>query len=546
MIKKIIAIAALAAVSAAGNVYACTSLIAAPGATQQGSSMITYAADSHVLYGELYNQPAADHPKGAMRKVIDWDGNKYLGEIPEVAHTYATIGNMNEHGLTIAESTWGGRHELAGSGLIDYGSLIYITLQRARTAREAIKVMTDLVDKYGYASEGESFSIADPDEVWVMEMIGKGKDDPGAVWVARRVPDNCISGHANHSRIHKFPLKDKETLYSKDVISFARKKGYFSGKDEDFSFSRAYAIYDMGALRGCDARVWSYFNRFAPEGSMDKFLPWILRGEGDPMPLWIEPAKKLSAADLKNMMRDHYEGTPLDMTKDIGAGPFDVPYRWRPMGYKVDGVEYTHERAIATQQTGFSFVADMNKNRHDAMRGILYFGTDDANTCVYLPVFSSTPKPPYELSHGNGDILTLSWDANFWVNNYVANQAYNRYSQMIPDIRRVQSGLEDGIEEAIGKASADIASMSYADAQTYLADVTNFWTTKATKDYKNLGDMLFVKYLDGNIKAQNEDGSFSRDEHGVAKGLMFGGYNERYYRSIVNEQGDRLRVVDVK
>ena len=234
------------------------------------------------------------------------------------------------------------------------------------------------------------------------------------------------------------------------------------------------------------------------------------------------------------------------MTKDIGAGPFDVPYRWRPMGYKVDGVEYTHERAIATQQTGFSFVADMNKNRHDAMRGILYFGTDDANTCVYLPVFSSTPKPPYELSHGNGDILTLSWDANFWVNNYVANQAYNRYSQMIPDIRRVQSGLEDGIEEAIGKASADIASMSYADAQNYLADVTNSWTTKATKDYKNLGDMLFVKYLDGNIKAQNEDGSFSRDEHGVAKGLMFGGYNERYFRSIVNEQGDRLRVVDVK
>lgn len=546
MIKQIIAAGALsAAVMTAPQALACTSLIAAPGATASGSAMITYAADSHVLYGELYNQPAADHPAGAMRKIIDWDSNKYRGEIPEVAHTYATIGNMNEHGLTIAESTWGGRPELEGSGLIDYGSLIYITLQRAKTAREAVKVMTELVRKYGYASEGESFSIADPAEVWIMEMIGKGKSDPGAVWVARRVPDGCISGHANHSRIHRFPLKDKETLYSPDVISFARKQGYFDGKDKDFDFSRAYAVYDMGALRGCDARVWSYFNRFAD--GMDKYLPWILRGEGEELPLWVEPdKKKLTSADLKDMMRDHFEGTPLDMTKDIGAGPFDVPYRWRPMSYKVDGVEYTHERAIATQQTGFSFVADMNAGRHDAMRGILWFGTDDANTCVYLPVFSSTPRPPYELSHGNGDMLTLSWDANFWVNNYVANQAYNRYSQMIPDIRAVQSGLENGIAADVDKAAADIAGLSYPKAQAYLADVTNNWATKATRDYKALGDMLLVKYMDGNIKPQNEDGSFKRTEDGIPVSPKFGGYNDRYFRSIVNEQGDRLRVVDVK
>lgn len=546
MIKQIIAAGALsAAVMTAPQALACTSLIAAPGATASGSAMITYAADSHVLYGELYNQPAADHPAGAMRKIIDWDSNKYRGEIPEVAHTYATIGNMNEHGLTIAESTWGGRPELEGSGLIDYGSLIYITLQRAKTAREAVKVMTDLVKKYGYASEGESFSIADPAEVWIMEMIGKGKSDPGAVWVARRVPDGCISGHANHSRIHRFPLKDKETLYSPDVISFARKQGYFDGRDKDFDFSRAYAVYDMGALRGCDARVWSYFNRFAD--GMDKYLPWILRGEGEELPLWVEPdKKKLTSADLKDMMRDHFEGTPLDMTKDIGAGPFDVPYRWRPMSYKVDGVEYTHERAIATQQTGFSFVADMNAGRHDAMRGILWFGTDDANTCVYLPVFSSTPRPPYELSHGNGDMLTLSWDANFWVNNYVANQAYNRYSQMIPDIRAVQSGLENGIAADVDKAAADIAGLSYPKAQAYLADVTNNWATKATRDYKALGDMLLVKYMDGNIKPQNEDGSFRRTEDGIPVSPKFGGYNDRYFRSIVNEQGDRLRVVDVK
>ena len=543
--SKILLCAAVCVGAAVPGALACTSLIAAPGATADGSSMITYAADSHVLYGELYNQPAADHPAGAMRKVIEWDTHKPLGEIPEVAHTYATIGNMNEHGLTIAESTWAGRPELAGSGLIDYGSLIYITLQRARTAREAVKVMTDLVRDYGYASEGESFSIADADEVWIMELIGKGKTDKGAVWVARRVPDNCISGHANMARIHRFPLKDKETLYSPDVISFARSQGYFDGRDEDFDFSRAYAVYDMGALRGCDARVWAFYNRFAAPGSMDRYLPWITKGQGEELPLWIEPARKLTAADMKNMMRDHFEGTPLDMTKDIGAGPFGVPYRFRPLEYEVDGQRYTHERAIATQQTGFSFVADMNKNRHQAMRGILYFGTDDANTCVYLPVFNSTPRPPRQLRHGNGDLLTLSWDANFWVNNYVANQAYGRYSQMIPDIRKVQNALEDGIDQAIAEGSAAIAGKGYKEAQKDLAAITNHWAYKATKDYKALGDRLLVKFLDGNIKAENEDGTFRRTPYGDAYKPAFGGYDERYYRSIVTEQGDRLKVIDI-
>lgn len=542
-----IAAATVASMAAqAPQALACTSLIAAPGATRDGSSMITYAADSHILYGELYNQPAADHAAGSKRKVIDWDSFKPLGEIDEVPHTYATIGNMNEHGLTIAESTWGGRPELEGSGLIDYGSLIYITLQRAKTAREAIQVMTDLVNRYGYASSGESFSIADPNEVWIMELIGKGKTDKGAVWVARRVPDNCISGHANYARIHQFPLNDPNTLYSPDVIEFARKQGYFSGKDKDFSFSNAYAEKDFGAMRGCDARVWAYFNRHGKKGSMDQYLPWITKGEGKPMPLWIEPAQKLTADDLKAMMRDHFEDTPLAMTNDIGAGPWDLPYRFRPMTYKVDGKEYTHERAIATQQTGFSFVADMNKNRHDAMRGILWFGTDDANTCVYLPIFNSTPKAPHELAVGNGDMLTLSWDANFWVNNYVANQAYGRYSLMIPDIRRVQQGLEQGIATSVEAAAKDIQGKSYTDAQRQLADVSNLWAAKATTDYKKLGDMLLVKYLDGNRKKQNEDGTFTRTADGNVAKPDFPGYNERYLRSIVNEQGDRLRVLDVK
>lgn len=544
--KYILALAAAAALPLGAD--ACTSLIATKGATVDGSNIITYAADAHTLYGELYNQPAADHKPGSMRKVIDWDSQRYLGEIPEVAHTYATIGNMNEHGLTIAESTWGGRPELEGSGTVDYGSLIYITLQRAKTAREAVKIMTDLVKDYGYASSGESFSIGDPNEVWIMEMIGKGKDDKGAVWVARRVPDGYISGHANHSRIHTFPLNDPETLYSPDVISFARSKGYFDGKDKDFDFSKAYAETDFGALRGCDARVWSYYNRFMPKGKAERWLKWINKAEGEPMPLWVKPEKKLTANDLKWMMRDHYEGTPFDMTTDIGAGAYDVPYRWRPMTYKVNGQEYTHERAIATQQTGFSFVADMNAKRHDAMKGVLWFGVDDANTCVYIPVFNSTPAAPFELAPGNGDMLTLSWDSMFWVNNYVANQAYNRYSQMIGDIRNVQKGYEDTFENAVRGASTALSTvnLSYTDAQQLLQSLTNNAARDVTRDYKKLGDMLLVKYLDGNIKKQNPDGTFARTPEGVCVQPVFGGYNQRYFESIVKEQGDRLKVVQPK
>lgn len=536
--------AVAAAIAAAPDAEACTSLIAAAGATDDGSTMITYAADSHTLYGELYHQPAADHPAGTMRAVTDWDSGRHRGEIPEVPHTYATIGNMNEHGLTIAESTWGGRPELEGSGLIDYGSLIYITLQRARTAREAIDVMTGLVRDYGYGSEGESFSIADPDEVWIMEMIGKGKADKGAVWVARRVPDGHISGHANHARIHRFPQNEPETtIYSPDVIDFARKQGYYKGKDADFDFSRAYAITDVGATRGCDGRVWSYFRRFAPAAdSLDRYLPWVMEGEGEVLPLWVKPEKPLSANDLKWMMRDHFEGTPLDMATDIGAGPFDVPYRWRPMEFKVDSATYTHERAIATQQTGFSFVATMNAGRPEAMRGILWFGVDDANTCVYIPVFSSTQEPPYELTHGNGDLLDLSWDAMFWVNNYVANQAYNRYSQMIPDIRRVQQGYEKTLEDVVAEAATTLKGMPYAEAQERLGRLTDMSAAAVTKDYKRLGDYLFVKFLDGNIKKETSPGHFARTATGMPVQPEFGGYNERYFRSIVKETGDRYKI----
>ncbi len=538
-----ILITAIAAAIATPVADACTSLIATKGASTDGSTMITYAADSHTLYGELYSQPAADYPEGAMRRVVDWDTGKLLGEIPEVRHTFATVGNMNEHGLTIAESTWSPRKELeAGSGLIDYGSLIYITLQRARTAREAIEVMTGLVRDYGFASGGESFSIADADEVWIMEMVSKGTANKGAVWVARLVPDGYISGHANHSRIHTFPLKDPDTLYSPDVIDFARSQGYFNGDDDEFDFSHTYAITDQGALRGCDARVWAYYNKFLNDKAADQWLPWVLEGKGEIMPLWVIPSRKVSADDLKWMMRDHFDDTPFDMHNDIGAGPFDVPYRWRPMYFEVDGKQYLNERAIATQQTGFSFVSSMNALRPAAMRGVLWFGVDDANTGVYVPVFNSNTAVPHELAVGNGDLLTLSWTSMFWVNNYVSNQAYNRYSQMIPDIRRVQNGFEKALTSEVESLVAELQNASYADAEARLTGVTLRAANEVTTAYKQLGDFLLVKFLDGNVKKQNEDGSFQRSEDGMPVYPNFPGYNQRYYRSIVNEQGDRLKV----
>ena len=543
MLKRVMICAAIA-MSASVSAIACTSLIAGKNATVDGSVMITYAADSHNLFGELYNQPAATHPVGSVRPIVEWDTHKLLGEIPEVEHTYATIGNMNEFALTISESTWGGRPELQGSGLIDYGSLIYVTLQRARTAREAIDVMTGLVSTYGYASSGESFSIADPNEAWIMELIGKGSDDKGAVWVACRVPDDCISGHANHSRIHRFPLdKPSECIYSPDVIEFARSKGYFNGRDTDFSFSRAYAEYDFGAMRGCDARVWSFYNAHA-EG-MDRYLKWINEADGEVLPLWVKPSHKLSADDMKAMMRDHFEGTPFDMTKDVGAGPYAVPYRWRPMSFTVGDSEYTHERAIATQQTGFSFVAQMRNNMPQTLKGLLWFGTDDANTCVYLPVFCSVKHTPRSL--GPGDINTLDWNSNFWVNNYVANQAYNRYSKMIPDIRVVQQSLEDSIKVAVAVVEKNVPLLSHDDALTEVQSLADYWSDYVTARYKQLGDYLFVKFMDGNIKKQNPDGSFKVTEEGIPEYPEFGGYDDpRYFENIVRETGEHFKVKPVK
>ncbi len=520
----------------------CTSLIAAKGVAPDGSVMITYAADSHTLYGDMPSTAAADHRAGAMRKVFDWDSGKFLGEIPQPAHTYSTIGHINEHGLAMAESTWGGREELwdTDNGGIDYGSLIYITLERARNAREAIKIMTDLVNEYGYASEGESFSIADPEEAWIMEMIGKGPGKKGAVWVARRIPDGYISGHANNPRIHQFPLNDPETLYSPDVIDFARKKGYYSGPDSLFSFSKAYQVYDQSAVRACDARVWSFFNMFAPEAAAP-YLPWAMYGEGEPMPLWVKPEKPVDVRAMQWAMRDHFEGTPMDMTQDIGAGPFDVPYRWRPMDFEVDSVSYFHERAIATQQTGFSFVAQCNDTVPEGMRATLWFGCDDANTTVYSPVYSSMTEVPRSFEVGNGDLYTISRDAAFWAHNLVANQAYNRYSQMIPDIRRVQKEREDHNHMTHAQVMEIIKDKPLDEQRQMLTWASHQMADGATQAFFALNDFLTVKFLDGNIKKQNPDGSFKRSETNLPVQPEYGGYNERYFRSIVNETGDKFK-----
>ena len=442
--------------------FACTSLLAGKGATTDGSTMITYNADSYVLYGELYHHPAADHKKGEMLEVREWDTNKYLGEIKQVGHTYATIGNMNEHQLAITESTWSSRPELMDTtAIMDYGSLIYITLQRARTAREAIKVMTDLVNEYGYRSTGESFSIADPNEVWIMEMVSKGMKEKGAVWVAIRIPDDCISGHANQSRIHQIPFDDKENcMYSDDVVSFARDMGYFSGKDEDFSFCNAYAVTDYLALRGCDGRVWSFYNKYAT--GMDKYLPYILAEGGEVLPLYIKPDRKLSVQDMQAMLRDHFDGTELDMTKDPGAGPWHSPYRFAPLIWKSDSVEYVHERPIATQQTGFTLVAQMRSWLPDEIGGILWFGVDDSAMTVYNPIYCAITKVPECYRQGNGDFAVSenlerslgfadqSGHANGLVIDHVAS--LEGFSEC-GDVDHVEHFLDAAVEAAFRDAS---------------------------------------------------------------------------------------------
>lgn len=542
--KKVITLA-LATLCAWGSVLACTNLIVTRGASTDGSVMVSYAADSHQLYGALYHTPAGKHKAGSMMKVHEWDTSRYLGEIAQIGQTYSTIGNMNEHQLIIGETTFGGRHELEDpKGGIDYGSLIYITLQRAKTAREAIDVIVELANTYGYASSGESFSIADKNEAWIMELIGKGPENKGIVWVARRIPDGYISAHANQARISTFPLNDPENcLYAEDVIEFARQKGYFSGADEEFSFCAAYAPLDFSAMRGCEARVWSFFRRFA-EG-MDAYEDYALgHNPNNPMPLWVKPTKKLSPKDVFDMMRDHYEGTVMDMTTDIGAGGSKCPYRWRPMGFEVDGVEYVNERAIATQQTGFWFVAQARQQLPDPIGGVIWFGTDDAATSPLTPIYCGSTKVPECLDEKTANILIYSDKSMFWVTNRIAQFAYLRYDYIGAEVRKVIDDWEN--EQLLKVQIADeqlsrkaIAGMKKAATKFSVNTAQELW-----EKWSNLDDYLMVKYIDGNIKKQGENGEFLNNGHHPAQPAFPNqpGYSEKFLRAIAADNGEVLKV----
>jgi len=539
---------------------ACTNFLVTPGASVNGTSMITYAADAHVLYGELYYSPAATYPEGTMLSIYEWDTNKFLGQIDQVRHTYSVVGNMNEHQLAIGETTYGGRGELRDTtGIIDYGSLIYITLQRAKTAREAISVMAQLVEKYGYYSSGESFSISDPNEVWVMELIGKGTDmvtkgrgakaktynkNKGAVWVAVRIPDGYVSGHANQARIQQFPLDDPDNcLYSPDVIDFAREMGYYEGSDEDFSFSDTYAPVSFGGARFCDMRVWSFFKEV--NNDMDQYFSYV-KGEdlSNRMPLYIKPNRKLSNLDLMNFMRDHLEGTELDMRKDAGAGPFELPYRWRPLYWKFEGKTYCNERTTATQQTGFSFVAESRKDLPDIIGGILWFGVDDAATSVYVPMYCGMTAVPETYAVGNGDLLTYSDNSAFWTFNFVSNFAYLRYNLMIDDIKEKQKALEEGFVEKVKTIDQKAAEIYKDDPEKARALLTNFSVNAGNHtvaQWKSLGQYLMVKYIDGNVKKE-KNGQFLRNDYGYPVSPDQPGYSEEWKRNVIRDTGEKFLV----
>ncbi|MDY3979689.1 MAG: C69 family dipeptidase [Tidjanibacter sp.] len=544
--KKRLFITLLAATALYGTADACTNLIVTRGASTDGSVIVTYAADSHQLYGALYHSPAGRHKPGTMMQVVEWDTGRYLGDIPQAPITYSTVGNMNEHQVIIGETTYGGRSELADpEGKMDYGSMIYIGLQRAKSAREAIDVMVDLANTYGYVSEGESFTVADSEEAWIFEVIGKGKGNKGIVWVARRIPDGCIAAHANQARITTFPKDDPENcLYAPDVIEFAREKGYYEGSDDDFSFSDTYAPLDFGAMRGCEARVWSFFNRFAPD--MEQYTDYAMgHNSSNRMPLWVTPSKKLSPKEVFDMMRDHYEGTPMDMTTDIGAGGSHLPYRWRPMYFEVDGAEYANERAIATQQTGFWFVAQARNYLPDPVGGIIWFGTDDAATSPLTPIYCGTQIVPECLSDKTADMLHYSDRSMFWTTNRIAQFAYLRYDVVGVEVRKVIDEWEraklieiQAMDEGISRGST--SKMKKNATKYSVATAQALW-----QKWADLDDHLLVKFIDGNIKKQDADGNFIDNGNGrnIPEFPDQPGYSEKWKRAVAADNGEVLKVV---
>ncbi len=557
---------------------ACTNVLVTKGASTDGSNMISYAADSHQLYGELYYAPAATWKSGDMRQINEWDTGKYLGMIPQVLKTYQRVGNMNEHQLIIAESTFGGRSELHDpKGIMDYGSLIYVALERCKTAREAIKVIVDLANTYGYYSSGESFSLADTEEVWVMELIGKGPNNKGIVWVARRVPDGYITAHANQARISTFPLNDPENcMYAPDVISFAREAGYFSGKDEEFSFCDAYAPLDFGAMRGCEARAWSAFNilcdgKFTFEDEQGNivtkdaydYIDYAMGyDKSKRFPLFVKPSEKISMKNVADVMRDHYEGTPMDMTTDIGAGGNALPYRWRPMNFSYEGKSYVNERAIATQQTGFWFVGQSRGWLPDEIGGVNWFGCDDAATSYLTPIYTSTYEIPESFRVGNGDMITYSPTSAFWMTNRVANACYKAYNIMFPTVDAEIDAWENTMMEEVVKADEEALKLykaaqekprkkikrndknqkvvdPYTEVRNYLTAFSVDNAQKIFNKWVALEELLLVKFIDGNVKAQNPDGSFVTNEHTdrIPDGITQPGYTEKWKEATAKDNG---------
>lgn len=521
---------------ASSGAFACSNLIVGKKASVDGSVMVSYNADDYGMFGHLCHYPAGTHPKGSMRQIYDWDSGVYHGEIEEAPVTYNVIGNINEFQLSIGETTYGGREEMVDStGILDYGSLIYVTLQRAKTAREAISVMTSLVEKYGYNSEGETFSICDPNEAWIMEMQGTGAGSKGVVWVAMRIPDDAICAHANQSRIGKFNMKDKKNvLYSKNVISYARKMGWFNGKDSEFSWKNTYAFPDFSGRRFCDARVWSFFNHYADD--FDRYLPWALGKDKDAedMPLWIVPNRKLSVADVENGMRDHYEGTALALdTTSIGGGVYEMPYRPTPLTFTVDGKQYFNERPISTQQTAFTFVSQLRSWLPREIGGVLWFGNDDANMVAYTPVYCGNTVQPACYNTKGADAVTFSSDNAFWLCNMVSNMVYPRYSQLFPELKAVRDSLETSYfanQTSIEKQAVDLYKTDKAAALKLLNNYSNTKADEMLASWKRLATRIIVKYNDMAVKKE-KDGK-------LLQFVTRPGYPANFGRKLVKETGD--------
>lgn len=550
--KALTAVAASVALFLAPTeAQACTSFLVGKNASADGSAFITYNQDDYGMFGRLHYLPAAQHAKGEMRKIYDGDTNHYHGEIAEAPYTYAVMGYINEHQVGITETTFGGRSELEDpKGIIDYVSLMTIALQRSKTAREAIRVMTSLVQEYGYASEGESFSIADPNEVWILEMIGKGPKEKGAVWVAIRIPDDCIACHANQSRIHQFNMKDKKNvMYAKDVISFARKKGYFTGKDADFSFADAYAPADFSAIRFCETRVWSFYNKWV--NGMEQYLDYVDGkhiGQAKPMPLYFKPKQKLSLQDVMNSMRDHYEGTPFDITKDVGAGPYEAPYRPTPLVWEHKGKKYFNERPISTQQTAGTYVIQLRASLPNAIGGVLWYGNDDPNMVTYTPVYCCASKAPECYDPKDASDVKFSWNSAFWVENWVSNMTYPRYSQLFPSVKAAREELESkyASQQAEIEAQAKaLLSQDPARAKAYLTDYSAQCAKQMMNRWKQLGEYLIVKFNDQSIKPE-KDGKYEMTPDGLGKAVERPGVNENYREVITKETGDKYLIPSSK